>query len=496
VHELLWCGALQSSMTPPASLPVDDQRATEARDDERSAEIRADEHSGEARISSLVGCDERAERGLRISNADGCMYALMVGVSESYFGAMAVELGHRDTALALLLTVPMLFGALVQLLAGPFTALLGARKRLVVIGATLQMFSTLGLYWIAKLGVRSLLPLLTVESVYFACAFVVGPPWGSWMATLTAGRQRERYFARRGALVQVALLFAYVGAGFVLQAAGSSTEAKLRSFAALHLCAFGFRAISVCLLALQPDMAERARSVRQSVFAVRKAAQTADFRVAIYLAALMLGAHVAVPFFTPYMLRDLHLDYATYAALTAVAIVAKALFFPLLHPLSKRFGMRAVLGGCGAVVVMLPALWVVFDGIAGLSFVQVLSGMAWGGVEFAGYQLLLVSAEEDCSVEFLSLASTMSSSAQLVGGLSGGYLRSSVGLSYHALFVLSSASRALALLWMVRQLPARLRRDLPRMFLRVISARPAVGTVLRPIVSDTEITSPDDDRAA
>ena len=78
------------------------------------------------------------------------MYSLMVGVSESYFGAMAVELGHRDTALALLLTVPMLFGSTLQLLAGPLTALLGARKRLVVIGATLQTLSMLGMYFIAR----------------------------------------------------------------------------------------------------------------------------------------------------------------------------------------------------------------------------------------------------------------------------------------------------------------------------------------------------------
>ena len=117
----------------------------------------------------------------------------------------------------------MLIGSAAQLLAGPLTALLGARKRLVVIGATLQAFSMLGLYLIAQHGVRALLPLLAVESVYFACALIVGPPWGSWMATLTAGRQRERYFARRGALVQVALLVAFVGAGFVLQRAGGET---------------------------------------------------------------------------------------------------------------------------------------------------------------------------------------------------------------------------------------------------------------------------------
>ena len=103
----------------------------------------------------------------------------------------------------------------------------------------------------------------------------------------------------------------------------------------------------------------------------------------IYLAAMMLGAHVAVPFFTPYMLRDLHLDYATYAGLTAIAIVVKALIFPLLHPLSERFGMRAVLA-CGAAwsSCCRRCGWC-SRRAPGLALVQALSGMAWGGVEYA-----------------------------------------------------------------------------------------------------------------
>ena len=39
----------------------------------------------------------------------------------------------------------------------------------------------LGLYFIAAHGVRALLPLLLVDTLYFVCAMIVGPPWGSWM---------------------------------------------------------------------------------------------------------------------------------------------------------------------------------------------------------------------------------------------------------------------------------------------------------------------------
>jgi MFS family permease len=424
----------------------------------------------------------RATRGLRISVADGCMYSLMLGVSESFIGPMAVELGHRDTALALLLTVPMLTGSVAQLLSGPLTALLGARKRLVVIGASLQALSVLGLYFIAAHAITALWPLLLVDTVYFVCAMIVGPPWGSWMATLTEGRQRERYFARRSAVLQVALLFAYVSAGLFLHHA--PPEAKLRAFAIMHLCGFAFRGVSAALLAAQPDIEDGVRSVRQSLLAVRTAARTADFHVPIYMAALMLGAHLAVPFFTPYMLRELAFDYATYVGLTAIAITSKALCFPFLHPLSQRVGMHRLLLACGCGVVVLPSLWGIFDTPPALALIQALSGVAWAGVEFASYQLLLCSARDDCRVEFLSLASTMSSSAQLLGGLGGGYLRTELGMPYKTLFLASTGGRAIALAWMLGNVPARLARELPRLFLRVISVSPGVATVARPIVSD------------
>ncbi len=426
--------------------------------------------------------DARADRALRISVADGFMYSLMVGVSESYLGPMAVELGHRDTSLAILLTVPMLVGSAAQLLSGPLSAMLGSRKRLVVIGAALQAISVLGLHVIAKTGERALLPLLAVDTLYYVCAMIVGPPWGSWMAEVTEGRQRERYFARRSGILQVGLLIAYASAGLFLHRADSET--RLQTFAGLHLLGFLFRAMSSGLLALQPDIERGQRTVRQSVVAVRTAARTADFRVASCMAALAFGTHIAVPFFTPYMLRELHMDYAMYAGLTAIPIVVKALLFPWLHPLSQRYGMRALLSWSGTMVVFLPALWVVFDTPAGLIFVQALSGLAWGGLEFASYQLLLSSARSDCRVEFLSLASTMSSSAQLAGGLGGGFLRAELGLQYQMLFLASCAGRALALGWMLGELPAKLRREIPALFLRVISVRAGSGTVMRPIISD------------
>ena len=82
-------------------------------------------------MRSSVVSSHSVDRALRISIVDGILFALMLGASESYFGACAVSLGHGDTALALLATLPLFAGATAQAFTGPLVLWLGARKRLV-----------------------------------------------------------------------------------------------------------------------------------------------------------------------------------------------------------------------------------------------------------------------------------------------------------------------------------------------------------------------------
>ena len=136
------------------------------------------------------------DRALKLSVLDGVLHALMLGVSESYFGACAYALGHTDTALALL-TLPLFAGALAQAFTGPLVLWLGSRKRLVVLGAIIQTLSHVGLIAIAASGVTALWPLLSLVLLYFVSGMVMVPAWGAWMGALTEGIDRERYFAVR-----------------------------------------------------------------------------------------------------------------------------------------------------------------------------------------------------------------------------------------------------------------------------------------------------------
>lgn len=405
----------------------------------------------------------------------------MVGVAESYLGALAVELGHDDRALALLTTVPLLCGALAQLAAGTLARLVGGTRRFLVAGATLQALCLSAFVVIAWLEVRSLMWLLLAKVAFWCAGSVIAPAWGTWMGRLTEHIRRERYFAWRSSMVQLVLLCSFTGAGALL---AQRSEGDLRVFAFLHLIGLSARLCSALALSRKAEVAddhgaEGPPSTSTERTSLTAAVREANWRVPLYMGMLMLFAHVSVPFYTPYMLRDLQLDYLSFAALTSVSILVKALVFPLLHPIAARFGLRTTLACGGLGISFVATSWAYVTSVPGLAVVQAISGASWGALEFASFQLLLHSAKAEVRLSFLSLASCLQGVAQLSGALLGSLCLDLDGIDYRGVFLLSGIGRALALLALVRLEDVHRVRSLFELIARIESVRPGGGAMRR-----------------
>jgi MFS family permease len=402
---------------------------------------------GEASVtgSSSQVSPAAIHRSLKLSVLDGMLHAVMVGLSETYIGAFAVELGHRDAALAVLMTVPLLVGALGQLFTATLVAWLGSRKRVVVVSALIQAASHVLLWQLARRGDTAFAPLMIAATMFWGSGLVLGPAWNSWMAALTREVGRARYFAMRSAALNVALLLSFSAAGYALSRARDG-GVVLATFAWMFAIAMVVRLLSVMTLAakIDPDpIPARGESTWQRT---RVALSQGRFRVAVFAAVMMFGAHVSVPFYTPYMLRTLRLDMLAYAWLIAAAIASKALCFGLWRRAAERFGMPSVLLGASVVVAALPVQWVWFTSVPSLLIVQLVSGAAWGGFEYASLQLLLRDAPQGQEVEFFSVANSGSGVLQVIGALLGSALLSLPDASYHTAFVASSLLRGVSLL--------------------------------------------------
>ncbi len=426
---------------------------------------------------------EQTRRTLRLSVIDGVLFALMVGCSESYLGALAVQLGHGDGALALLVTVPLLVGALSQLGAGWVATRLGSRKRLVVTGAAVQAATHLALYWIAATDQRSLWNLMLAKCAFWSAGMLIAPAWGSWMAGLLESPARERYFARRSALVQGALLLSFWLAGGFLAEAQHDGRA-LAAFATLMALALVARCASAVVLSqhADPHRYETNQGSESALRRLTRAVRHGSWRVPGYVAALGFGSFLAVPFFTPYMLRVLHLDLGQFSTLTALSILSKTVVFPFCYTLSARVGLRSTLSIGGAGVAAIPYLWSLHPTFEQLLWVHALGGIAWAAVEYASFQLLLVGSDARSRLDFLALSACMTSLLQLLGSVVGGALLDCGGSSYDEIFRLSAVGRALPLVLLISLPKTALPRALPRLVFRLLGVAPVVGPRFRPVL--------------
>jgi Na+/melibiose symporter-like transporter len=302
------------------------------------------------------------------------------------------------------------------------------------------------------------------------------------MATLVLEQHRQRFFAWRSALIQLVLLASFAWGGHHLQTSSGHGE-HMNAFAHLMLLSMLARAASAFTLSLQADpYGEQEAPETTTRDRIRLAISNGRWRVALYIAALTFGAHIAVPFFTPYMLESLDLDYAAFSSLSALSILCKVLTLPLCDPLSRRIGLRAtlLLGGIGVAIV--PYLWSLRPDATALIIIHILSGVAWSAVEYASFQLLLESADDEFRIEFLSLSGMLGGIFQVVGSVIGGVLLDTADVSYEGLFELSALARTLPLILLLSLPSQYVPRTIPRVLFRFLGVLPVLGPLFRPIL--------------
>jgi MFS family permease len=170
------------------------------------------------------------------------------------------------------------------------------------------------------------------------------------------------------------------------------------------------------------------------------------FRIAIVLGVWMLGAHISIPFYAPYMLKTLELGYDGYALVCAVQLLSKAAAFPFTRWLAQRLGLKQMMAWSMAAAAAVALLWGVAQSLTGIFFAQVLSGVAWAAYEFSSFQVLLQNARPKQRVEFLAMAASFGGLMQLSGALFGSFLLARGGLHYRDIFMVSAVARALPVL--------------------------------------------------
>jgi MFS family permease len=395
-------------------------------------------------------------RDLWVTTADVAAYSLMVGFGETYLPAFALALGLGPVAAGLTATVPILVGAVLQLVTPAAVSRLGTNRGWVVACTAAQAASFVPFIVWALRGHAQLWEVIAAASLYWSAGMAGVPAWNSWIGTLVPIRLRTSYFARRNRLGQFAVCIGFVLAGLALQF-GESRGAVLPTFAGVFVAAAVCRLASTALLAAcgEPRPPERheptvlaAGRARRLVAAARGMAARPSGRLVAFLCCFLFGAHVSSPYFTPYMLRELGFSYHAYMLVFAASFLTKALVLPSLGRLASRIGSVGLLWGAVLSITPLALLWLPAEGVPYLIGVQVLAGGCWAAYELAVALLLFEAVTDRERTGVVTIYNLGMAVATVAGAACGGLLLRSLGTdrsAYAAVFVVSTLLRLAAL---------------------------------------------------
>jgi len=424
------------------------------------------------------------QSNLRHSWIDGLLYSGMVGVGEAYLPAFVLATGHGELASGLVATVPMLTGALLQLVTPHAVARMGSYRRWVVLCASLQALAFVPLVLGALVGSMSTASIFLVAALYWAAGLAGAPAWNTWITTLVPRGIWARYFALRTRAMHAATLLGLVVGGVVLH--GLEMGSDGRAFALLFALAGIARWWSARHLAAHTEP-ERPHTLPTPWRVVLRSPALRSARALItYLLCLQVAVQFAAPFYSPYMLGELGFPYAMYMTLVASAFVAKFLALPLLGSRAARIGPRrlAWFGAIGIVFTSLP--WYTTTNFWLLLATQLVAGVFWAAFELASLLLLFEHIPERERTSVITLFNLGNSASFVLGSLAGGATLGVLGSgreAYATLFLVTAGLRALTLLLLQRvgDGPFALPREGPQVSASAV--RPSLGSIDAQIVA-------------
>lgn len=423
--------------------------------------------------------------------AEGAAWSSMVGLGESYLPAFVLAMSANELAAGLVATVPMLFGAVLQLTAPWGVVRLRSYRKWVIACAVIQSLSFFPLIAMAAVGRISVAWTFLVASVYWATNLGMGPAWNAWAETLVPLKIRPRYFARRARLGQIGLLLGFAVGGMLLEG-GTRVGRGAYAFATLFLLAAVSRLVSAYFLRCQrepvPLASPGTSANKQSLLAGGRTNLAGP--ILRFVLAMQMATWIAGPYFTPYMLVYLGLSYSEFMFLTCTAFLAKVLVLPLMGHICGRVGATRVLMVNGVSVAVIPILWMLSNSLPYLFAIQVLSGIVWAGFELATLLLFFEKIPALQRMATLTLFNLANAAAIVLGSCLGAVVLASLDSTpgaYLALFFCSGVARVLALVTLTEiRLP---RMSSWRLVTRSLTMTPAVGSIDRPVLGtfDTDM---------
>ena len=175
----------------------------------------------------------------------------------------------------------------------------------------------------------------------------------------------------------------------------------------------------------------------------------------LYFGTWTFAVNLSTPFYSLYMLDNLHLDVSLVTLYSSLTAGANLLMLMVWGKLADRIGNRPILLSVGILVAVTPIFWLATGANPvsvwiGLPLIHVLRGSTWAAIDLSIHNMQMSVAPLRNQACYFAIAAAITGVSGALGTTAGGFLAqlSSIG-GLAGLFALSAALRLLALLPLV-----------------------------------------------
>ena len=388
-------------------------------------------------------------KSLDISWKEGIAASVMQAATDEYLIPLGLFLGATPMDIGFLVAIPHLLGSLSQFFAVRAVELFGSRLRFLVRASFLQALFLLPLAVFPFFFFPSrILALIFFVALFRILANLIATVWGGLASDYLVPEERGKYFGWRSRITGMAGMITTILGGVLLNVFKPFSTAA--GFCILFGVTASARFISSSFMAQMQDVPARKNPKDMFTFFMflRRFKESNFVKFVFYVASITFATMLAAPYFSVYMLRDLHFSYLTYILVHMGSIVASLVSFPIWGKHADRIGNAKVLKTTSLLIPLIPVLWLFSTNLVYLFMIEVFSGFVWGGFNLCSLNFIYDAVSPGKRTRCLGYFGFINGVATFVGAGLGGYLAERLptlnGSRILTLFVISAALRLLS----------------------------------------------------
>ncbi|MDP5279210.1 MFS transporter [Sphingomonas sp. DG1-23] len=365
---------------------------------------------------------------IREAAYSGGTSALTTGV---ILTAFALHLGASNLMVGILASAPFL----TQLLQLPAIVLIErwrTRKRIAVITsligrAMLAVMAALAFFS----GTVPLLVFLAAQFVLCGFGAIGTCAWNAWMRDLAPDERMGQVFARRTLwLTAISLLLGLIAA-LALDWTPAASLARDLVFSGMFAagCLTGLLSARIVAAMPEPEMPEATGPIQLGAL-LRQPLRDANFsRLLLFIGSWQFAVNFATPFFTVFIVRQLHFDISFVMLLSVVSQVANLLALRMWGTLSDRFANKSVLAICAPTYILAIVAMVGASQLSDREFVKVwlallhiMMGASIAGVTLTSTNVALKLSPKGSATAYVAASAMVTALAAGLAPIIGGLL--------------------------------------------------------------------------